>query len=110
MKSERKETLSVRIDPKLLQLLDQLCERSGLSRTEMVERCLEWGLHEQEDIINKLERPILGEIMHAMTQPAVLKVIIPLLGGEVDERQLKLRDNIERKRRQRGTRAKPAME
>ena len=67
----------------------------------MVERCLEVGLDDQEEFVGVLEKPILGEVMHALSHPSVLKAIIPLIFKDkvVDENQMKIRQHMRGKRR-----------
>lgn len=108
---EIKEVLSVRLDPKLLRQLEDLVERSGVSKADFVERCLYVGLEDQKEYIESLERPLVGELVHALMNPKVLGAILAITGSDkrIDEVQMKIKDNIADKRRKGRASAQPAL-
>lgn len=92
--------LSVRIDPVLMKRLDALVARTGVSRTEIVVRCLSVGLADEESFVRALENPLHGAIAQLAMHGSVLKVLFALTGGgEVDETQRKITRNIRKRRK-----------
>jgi metal-responsive CopG/Arc/MetJ family transcriptional regulator len=111
---EQKVVLSVRINPGVLKRLDELAERTGVGRAEIVDRCVRAGLREEEELADDLQRPIVGELIHALTNEKVVKMLGKLMHGEkfeVDPIQMKRREFLKNKRRGgRATGETPAME
>lgn len=96
--SEPKPVLSVRIDDEILRRLDQLSERTGISRAEIVERCLAVGIVDEEEYVKSLESAITGPLMQMFMRPRVMKMVLDLLGEKVDETQMKVAENIRKKK------------
>jgi hypothetical protein len=104
----RKPILSVRIDGELLARIDALCERTGVGRAEIVERCIVVGLDDEEEFVKWLESPIKGPVMNALLHPKVLNMLFKLVPGYgVDETQQKVRKNV-REKRKGGPKGSPA--
>lgn len=85
MSSKEKPILSVRVSPELLERLDRICEKSGVGRAEVVDRCLTLGLLEQEDFVEWLESSVKGPLLDVMMHPKVLKAIFTLSGGDTPD-------------------------
>src|SRR4051812_9443200 len=107
MSKGEKPILSVRVDQKLLDKIDDICERSGAGRAEVVERCLYVGLSDEDEMLRWLETPITGELVHAITHPKIMAFLIKALGqGDgVNPNFVQIRENV--KNRRRGGSAKP---
>lgn len=98
--SEQKPILSVRIDQNVLDRLDELVERTGVGRAEIVERCLSVGIADQEQFVSWLESSVKGPMLSLLMHPTVLNAIISLTGsGEIDETQQKVARNVRGKRK-----------
>jgi len=107
--SEPKGVLSVRINAALLDRIDQLCERTGVGRAEITERCLEIGLADEEEFVRSLESPVVGAAMHLLSYPKVLKALLTMIGEEPHPTQVQIRNNIAEKKRVRSAaHGKPA--
>ncbi len=104
MSKGEKPILSVRVDHQLLERVDALCERAGVGRAEIIERCIMVGLADEEEFVEWLESPVKGEVIHMLTHPRLIKFIASLIGDDrgLDETQLKVRRNIKSKKQSRG--------
>lgn len=89
----------------MLDRLDLLCERTGLGRAELVERCLTVGLTDEEELVAMLESPLKGPLLRLLLSPGVLKQVFGMPEGQIDPTQQKVRGNVSRRRR-----AKPVVE
>lgn len=99
--SKEKPILSVRIDQATMDRLDQLVERTGVGRAEIVERCLSVGVEDEEEFVEWLESPTGGPLAALLLHPKVLKAILALTGGRriVNETQQKVKNNLSAKRK-----------
>ncbi|HLL89104.1 MAG TPA: ribbon-helix-helix protein, CopG family [Tepidisphaeraceae bacterium] len=104
-----KPILSIRIDARLLERIDQLAELGNVSRAEVVERCLYNGLPRDEEMVQLLESTVRGPIVQLLSHPVLMEALGKVLGEELDPTALKMRDSAI-KRRRAGGRAKPATE
>src|SRR5262245_10772889 len=91
---KHKPVLSVRVDQKLLEWLDHMCERTGVGRADVVERCLSVGLAYEEQMVQWLEAPIHGPTAILLSFPGLARALVKLTGGEVDEVEMKIRENV----------------
>jgi hypothetical protein len=96
MSKGEKPILSVRIDQQLMERIDALCDRTGVGRADIVERCVMVGLADEEQFVQWLESPVKGELINWLTHPQFVKLIIKLVGGgfEVDETQQRVKENL----------------
>jgi hypothetical protein len=69
--------IGMRIDEELLKGVDAMAERLGVTRTEVLERCIALGLNTSEELAGKSD--VALELFHVMSQPGVLKVIDKLV-------------------------------
>jgi metal-responsive CopG/Arc/MetJ family transcriptional regulator len=107
MSKGEKPILSVRIDQKVMDRLDMLCERAGVGRAEMVERCLSVGIIDQEEFVSWLESSVQGPMLNILLHPKVLASIFSITGHTVDETQMKVKKHVT-ERRKAGGKGKPA--
>lgn len=98
--NKQKPVLSVRVDQQLIDRIDRLAEEGGVSRTDIVERCLGVGIKDQEEYLAWLNGRVSGPLASMMMQPQVLKVLNALTGGgEVDENQVRIAENVRSRKR-----------
>ncbi|HTW95199.1 MAG TPA: ribbon-helix-helix protein, CopG family [Tepidisphaeraceae bacterium] len=102
--------LSVRIPHELNEKLERLMERTGLSRTEVVERALWVGLSGDEKLIRDLENPLYGPLARLATHEAIVKVAAFLMGSEPDPIVTKARQHVVERIRTGKTRRRSAAE
>lgn len=107
MDSEKqKPVLSVRVEPDLLRRVDELTELAGVTRAEIVERCLSLGLANQEELVEWIKAPVKGPLVQLLTHPAILNAMGKLFNEVADDTTQKLRAGAVSKRK--GLQAKPA--
>ncbi|MHB1156891.1 MAG: ribbon-helix-helix protein, CopG family [Phycisphaerales bacterium] len=61
-----KETVAFRLEPELIERMDRLAERLKMTRTDVMERCIQAGLKEGEDHLSKLENPLIRAALEAV--------------------------------------------
>jgi hypothetical protein len=91
--------VSVRIDRELLKRIDSICDRAGVSRAEVIDRCLYMGLANEERFVKALATPLIGDAIRLLTPPGVIDRIFKVFGGHMDETQKKIRRNVRPKRK-----------
>ena len=102
-KAEIKPILSVRVSQKLMDRLDQLCERTDLTRSDVVERCLSGGILDQEEFVQFAESDLKGALLSVLMRPSVFKALglLTFEGGlEMDEKQAQVVKTVREKKRQ----------
>jgi len=106
--SERYKTvLSVRISMKLLGRIDDLVEKTGVSRADVIERALAVGLGDQEAFVKGLEGSVTGPLLELMLNQKFLNVVYAFTGQEVDPNQMTVVKNTAEKRRSAIRKGKP---
>ena len=110
--NQPKPVLSVRIDQKVMDRLVDLEERTGVGRADIVERCLTVGMENEEEFVKWLESPVQGPLVHLLTHPKVLAVLMTTFFGpkmEIDQVQQKVRAGVREKKKGGKAKPKPAM-
>jgi predicted DNA-binding protein len=91
METKYDPTLSVRVPRELIEKLDRMVELTGVSRAEIVERCLDIGLSDQKELMQALENPLYGALARFATHRNLVTLVAMLTGTEVDETTQKMR-------------------
>jgi hypothetical protein len=78
--------IGVRLDEELLARIDHLAERTGSTRTDIVDRALRIGLKEDEGLAQ--HGPAILKLMRLMLSKPFVDVFFTLVGDEVDPKQL----------------------
>lgn len=84
MAKGEKPILSARISQEAMDGIDDLAELAGVTRTEIVERCLLIGIANQEELVAMFRHPLKAPIVNLLSVPIVMKTLAKLLGGEID--------------------------
>lgn len=84
MTKGEKPILSCRISHEAMDGIDELAELAGVSRTEIVERCLLIGIANQEDLVAMFRHPLKAPIVNLLSAPVVMKTLARLFGEEID--------------------------
>lgn len=58
-----KTTITAKVDAAIVDRLDKLAERLGITRSECIENCLGFGLDGGERFAARLEMPIMKQLM-----------------------------------------------
>lgn len=58
-----KVTISARVDSEVNERLEQLAERMGWSKSDLIANSLTYGLKEGEKLAARMEGPILGHVL-----------------------------------------------
>lgn len=101
--------IGMRIDEDLLKEVDEMAERLGLTRTDVLERCISLGLSASQDI--EQMNSVMLELLHTMTKPRFRKVIGAVAeraGYELDPAKLKMIEDARSSRKKKA--GKPAKE
>jgi hypothetical protein len=108
MAKGEKPILSVRVEQELLDALEKMAEKSGASRSELVERYVGHGLELDFAVMGLWKSRLTGPVLQVLTHPKVMKAILSLTGDEPDPALEKIRDSAIDERR--GKKAKLASE
>jgi len=84
-----KMTISIRIEPELLGDLDELVEKEGTTRSELVERMIAFGVRGEEHYIKSMEHPIGGKFWKLMMSDEVVGFLDLISGGKMDSDRAK---------------------
>jgi hypothetical protein len=98
MAKDNKVVLSVRVDPDYVAWLDEVCERGGVGRGEVVQRCLGLGLANEQALIAWMDHPIRRPILKVVASPLIAGVILKLIGSEVDDTSKKIMAHMDAER------------
>jgi len=79
-----KMTVSIRIEPDLLKDLDELVEKEGTTRSELIERMIAFGVRGENRFIKSMEHPIGGKFWKLMMSEEVVGFLDLISGGKVD--------------------------
>ena len=58
-----KEVMTIRCAPELMKRVDALADRMGMSRSEVAERCIAFGVDEGEAFAARLENPVVRQLL-----------------------------------------------
>ncbi|MDP9175908.1 MAG: ribbon-helix-helix domain-containing protein [Planctomycetota bacterium] len=104
---------AIRIDQELLDIIDDIAQRQGETRTEVILAALERGLYEEQKFLQMAETPILGDFLRSIEKTGVLEVLAKALGHEIDQRKVSISQRVGEstiRRRRNSRRLKPAVE
>jgi metal-responsive CopG/Arc/MetJ family transcriptional regulator len=96
--------VGVRLEQALVERLDAIAEETGVSRTEVIERCIRLGLKQEEEFVEL--GPVAMELMNVLLSDPVRKPLEKLL-GPANAKQVERFRHMRDKRR---TKPKPATE
>ena len=99
MAERHKPVMSSRVEQQLIDRIDALVERTGVSRADVIERALGVGLKDQEDFVEELEGTVSGPLMALLMNEKFLNVVYALTGGELDRNQVKAAREVRAKKR-----------
>ena len=101
---KRKTPISVTIDTDLLERIDAVSGKMGMSRSLIIERMLKRDIGQRELFVQDMENPVARAMAAALTySPKATEALLKLFGDEFDEVQRQwirdgLKEQIERGR------------
>jgi predicted transcriptional regulator len=88
-----KALISVRVDEDLLRQIDEIAEKEGVTRTEIIETALLNGVNNERQFVENLEKPLQRMVMKFMTS----RPLVDLISGVVSKQPSKRRVNLAHK-------------
>jgi hypothetical protein len=84
-----KERITVTLDPALLERLDVIAEARGDSRSAVIERCVRYGLAEEERFLKVMENPVTRAVFEVLAEsPMLMSSIATVVGDELSPGEL----------------------
>ncbi len=108
MGDKSKPVLSVRVDAELIERIDKLVEKTGVSRADVIERALAVGLNDQEWFVADLQGAVRGPLLELLMSEKFLNVVFSLTGEVTDANQMNAIRNVRAKARARKSGGRPA--
>ena len=109
MAKEAKEFVGFRLPGDLLNRVDAVAEDQGISRTEVLVRCIRLGIEDEERTNASMKNPLLAPLMDFILQPSVARKIAVLVGEEYNpERFAALKRVKEKAKSSKSTKTKEA--
>jgi hypothetical protein len=112
--------ITISVDPGLLRRIDAVAEVRGDSRSALMERMLFDSIEDQEEFLDRMEKPIPRAVVSALiSSPVVMRAIASIAGKTLTDEELKrLQERApvhaakgkERQSRKRGQGGSPAIE
>jgi hypothetical protein len=94
-----KTFVGLRLNDDLLKLIDDLAEKEGSSRTEVMEDALRRGLDDEVRFVEMLERPLQGLIVKGLVKAGIVDAVCKALGDGADMKRTTLaRGGLKRSR------------
>jgi hypothetical protein len=88
--SRNKELITFRLDPDLIDQLDEFARRTGTTRTSVLERCIRLGIQEFDEKVKTFDHPALGPLFAWLTEhPERFEGLARMLGISVKPGELK---------------------
>jgi metal-responsive CopG/Arc/MetJ family transcriptional regulator len=88
--SRNKELITFRLDPDLIDHLDEVARRIGTTRTDMLERCVKRGLEQVEQKVQAFDHPAWGWLFAWLTEhPERFEAFCRMVGISVRPGELK---------------------
>jgi len=85
MAKEAKELVGFRLSSDLLNRVDSVAEDQGISRTEVLVRCIRLGIEDEERTNATMRNPLLAPMLDFILQPSVARKIAEFVGEKYNE-------------------------
>jgi len=89
-----KVQVAFRMDEELLKVIDDVAERSGQTRTDVVLAALERGVESEEMFVKLAESGVLREVINVLDKGGVVDAFAKVLNIEVDRRRMGVVQNL----------------
>ena len=105
-----KVVIGVRVEEEMVKLIDDVAERSGQSRTDVIINALDRGLYDEQSLLKVAESRVLREAMHYLKKMGLLDAMAKVLNAELDQRRVGIveRARSRSKEKKKGVRASEA--
>jgi len=80
----------VRVDEDLLRQIDEIAEKEGVTRTEIIETALFNGVKSEREFVENLEKPLQRMVMKFMTSRPLVDLISGVVGKQPSKRRVTL--------------------
>ena len=81
--------ISIKLDSDLLDRIDDLASDVGVTRTAIIEKCLENELPNQEALYRSMENPVIRFLHKQLTRPEVLAAMVKIADGTIDPEEIR---------------------
>lgn len=101
--------ISVRLPVALLDRIQQIADDQGTSRSEMIERCLEIGVRDEQEFATLVDNPITREIVKVISQSTFINKVAKMAGKEISLEQVDRFNHMLRNRKKKKGETHPAI-
>lgn len=106
-----KTFVGLRLSNGLLKIIDELAEKEGTSRTEVMEEALRRGLDDEIRFVEMLEKPLQRLFFKGMVNSGIVDLVCKAVGDGADPKRKKMaREGLKGRKAAVGVKAKPAVE
>jgi hypothetical protein len=91
--------VGVRLEEGLVKRIDEIAEETGTTRTEIIERCIKFGMVREEEFVKM--GPVAMQVAKLMLSEPIVSVISAIAGKGPNEKQVKRFRTLQERRRER---------
>ncbi|MGV6815365.1 MAG: hypothetical protein ACWA5W_10230 [Phycisphaerales bacterium] len=83
-----RKPISITLEESLITQIDQFAKDIGVTRTSIIEQCIQNELPRQEENYRILENPLVRSMHEKVTSPAVLRLLAKLAQSDMSDEEI----------------------